>query len=113
MDDTSPRPLATGDAATAALLATLRAARDHRRAQGQDTTPYDQLLADLEPLGQDVHDLAVIEAIRAATDQHGPGPYPTDDLAAIAGVTVDEARRAMTHLTAAGLAWPTSPPAGE
>ena len=97
------------DGDTAEVVAALRAEIDRRRARGEDADQLGQLLMALEPVVREVHEIATIDAIRVAITQHGGGPYPVEDLAAIAGVTPADAHRALQTIVAAGLAWPNPP----
>lgn len=67
------------------------------------------LVAELEPLVQDMSHWDSYAKIRDAALLHGPGPYTTEDLAAIAGVSNDGAARILAQLVEAGVAEP--PPA--
>jgi hypothetical protein len=69
------------------LTGSLRRERDRCQAAGADTAWIDQILGELEPL---TADLDAAQAIRAVIERHGPGPYPADELATIAGIDVDE-----------------------
>lgn len=89
------------------LVVSLRRERDQRRAAGADTGWMDQVLGELEPLTED---LDVVEAIHAVIERHGPGPYPADELAIIAGVDADKARRFLAWMVTAGLAEPPPNP---
>ncbi|GAB2763874.1 hypothetical protein GCM10027174_45640 [Salinifilum aidingensis] len=51
--------------------------------------------------------METVEAIRAVIDRHGPGPYPPDELATIAGIDdADRLARVLNRLVAEGLADP-------
>ncbi|MEU4838124.1 hypothetical protein [Nocardia testacea] len=65
-----------------------------------------KMLPELDQLASDTHDVETTEAIRLVLDRHGPGPYPDEDLAALAGVDFDRFRRVRRQLVAAGLARP-------
>lgn len=84
------RLIATVAADAAQVSANVRRERDRRHAAGADTAWFDQALCELEPLAAQTHDLEVFWAIRAVVDRHGAGPYPAEELAAIASV---DARR--------------------
>lgn len=91
------------------LVTNARSERDRRRAVGEDTAWLEQLLAELEPLTEQAHDLERTDALRCAVQRHGPGPYPPEDLAAIAGIDdVDALRRVLEQMVAAGLVRPPS-----
>jgi hypothetical protein len=92
------------------VVANLRVERDRRRANSEDTGQLDRLLTELEPMARELHELATIDAIRVVITQHGSGPYPVEDMAAIAGVTSAEAHRTLERMLAAGLAQPAPPP---
>ena len=77
------------------LVVRLRRERDRCQAVGADTAWIDQMLGELEPL---TADLDAAQAIRAVIERHGPGPYPADELATIAGIDADETRRVLAHL---------------
>lgn len=66
----------------------------------------EQFLHGLEPLAEQAHDLVIVDAIRAVIERHGGGPYPAEELAAIAGVDAADARRVLEKLARAGLATP-------
>jgi predicted Rossmann fold nucleotide-binding protein DprA/Smf involved in DNA uptake len=76
---------------------------DAVRAAGADTTRPERQLAGLEPLIADLHDLEAVVAISAVVERHGDGPYPLDDLAAIAGISTEACARALRELVAAGV----------
>jgi hypothetical protein len=90
-----------GDAAE--LLVTMRRERDCRRAAG-DTVWLDQVLHELEPLVEQIHDLEIFQAIRAVVERHGAGPYPATELAAIAGADTESVRRVLAQMVTEGLA---------
>ncbi|WP_206641447.1 hypothetical protein [Nonomuraea polychroma] len=52
----------------------------------------------------------IFGAIRAVIERHGGGPYPAEDLAALAGVSVEDAQRVLEQMVRHGLA---TPPGGE
>lgn len=107
MDNAARREILARVAANAdQLVATLHRERDRRRDAGQDTTWMDQMLPELDQLASDTHDIETTEAIRLVLDRHGPGPYPDEDLAALAGVDLDRFRRVRQQLVAADLAQP-------
>jgi hypothetical protein len=92
------------------LLASARHERDVRRAARRDVSWFDQVIAEVEPLADEVHDLEVFRAIRPVVERHGPGPYPADELALLAQQGLDAVHRVLASMTAAGLA---TPPPGE
>jgi hypothetical protein len=96
----------------AELAATIRRERNRRRAAGEDVAWFDHVLHDLDPLAVRTHDLEVLRAIRAATERHGPGPWPPEELATIAGCDVGSVRRVLSQMVADGLATPP-PDTGE
>lgn len=61
-------------------------------------------MRELEPLAAQTHDLDVFHAIRMVIDRHGAGPYPAEELATIAGVAPDDARRVLEQMVTEGLA---------
>lgn len=95
----------------AGLLAHARRERDRRLAARQDSAWFDQVQRELEPLSAHTHDLETFLAIATALDRHGPGPYPADELAAIAGITPGDTRRVLNQMVDEGLATPGNPPA--
>jgi hypothetical protein len=66
------------------------AERDRRRAAGQDPAELDAMLATYAATAERalVHlkNLEVFQAVLVVVEGHGPGPWPTEDLAVIAGV---------------------------
>jgi hypothetical protein len=100
------RLLAKAAVDTAELLANVRRERDCRRAAGEDTAWLDKVLSDLEPLAGQARDLEVFQAIRAVVERHGTGPYPVEDLAAIAGADPGDMRRLLSQMVTEGLAEP-------
>jgi predicted Rossmann fold nucleotide-binding protein DprA/Smf involved in DNA uptake len=96
--------IATIAAQAAELVAETRRERARRHAAGDDTAWLDQVLTELEPLAAQIHDLDTVRAIRAVIDRHGGGPYPADELAAIAGIPIADARRVLDQLVEEGLA---------
>ncbi|WP_223840493.1 hypothetical protein [Saccharopolyspora pogona] len=92
------------------LVASVRSEITQRRAAGEDTTWLEQVLAELEPVAQQTHDLEITHAIRNVVTRHGGGPYPPKDLAAIAGIDdIDAVRRVLEEMVAGGLAWHDEP----
>jgi hypothetical protein len=67
----------------------------------------EQILAELEPAARD---MATLDAVRVAVERHGGGPYPIEDLAAIAGVPEPDARRIVAQLVRDGMATPDQDP---
>jgi hypothetical protein len=104
------RLIAKVAADAAGLVAEVRRERDRRQAAGEDTAWLDTVLAELEPLAQGTHDLVTFRAIRAVVERHGGGPYPAEELAAIAGVTAADARRVLDQMVAEGRATPANQP---
>ncbi len=89
------------------LVSTARREADRRRAAGEDTAWLEQVLAELAPLAEQTHDLELTHAIRRVVERHGPGPYPADDLAVLAGIDdVDGLRRVLEKMVTEGLARP-------
>ncbi|MFD1937330.1 MULTISPECIES: hypothetical protein [Nonomuraea] len=95
---------ATADAAE--LLAYARRERVRRARAGEDVAWLDEVVQALEPLG----DLATLRAIGVVAIRHGGGPYPAEDLAAIAGADVDSVRRVLAWMVADGFAFPAERP---
>jgi N-acetylglutamate synthase-like GNAT family acetyltransferase len=85
-------------------LCAARCDRETRHAAGLDTAAADRLLHELERLARELHDVVVIEALHKVIVRHGAGPYPVEDMAALAGVSVEEARRGLEQLAGVGLA---------
>ncbi|MEU7899877.1 hypothetical protein AB0B45_44420 [Nonomuraea sp. NPDC049152] len=100
------RHLTEVTANAAELLAHARRDRVRRARAGEDVAWLDEVVRALEPLG----DLATFGAILAVVDRHGAGPYPAEELAAIAGADVDSVRRVLAQMTAEGLAVPAERP---
>ncbi len=94
----------------AELLANVRRERDRRQAAGEDTAWLEHVIAELEPVTTQIHDVEVFRAIRAVVDRHGAGPYPAEEMAAIAGVSAADARRVLKQMVAEGLATPPDTP---
>ena len=92
------------------LAETLRAVRAQEAAAGGNTDWLDQASTDLEPVLVLVHEAEVAGAVGEVLARHGPGPWPDDDLAALAGVAVTELRQLRDQLTAAGPAKPIDDP---
>lgn len=88
------------------LVANVRRERDRRQAAGQETTALEQFLHGLEPLAEQAHDLVIADIIRTVIERHGGGPYPAEELAAIAGVDAADTRRVLEQLVHARLATP-------
>ncbi|GGK10566.1 hypothetical protein GCM10010123_45690 [Pilimelia anulata] len=88
------------------LVATMRQERARRAAAGQDCAQVDRMLVELEAAAQQLHDVAVVAAIRGVVERHGGGPYPVEDLAAFTGLPDADVRRALGQLVDAGLAEP-------
>lgn len=88
----------------------IRRERDRCRAAGDDTAWLNQVLRELELLAVQTHDVEVFSAIRRVVGRHGAGPYPAEELAAIAGVTAADARRVLDQMVTEGLATPPHPP---
>ncbi|MFC7344505.1 hypothetical protein [Saccharopolyspora griseoalba] len=49
---------------------------ERRRGAGEDTTWLDNVMARLEPLAEQIHDLELTHAVRDVVQRHGPGPSP-------------------------------------
>lgn len=94
----------------AELLAKTRIERERRAAAGEDTSWLNQLLHELEPITEQIHDADVFRAIRRVVEQHGVGPYPADELAIIAGVSPEDVLRVSEQMVAEGLASPADEP---
>jgi hypothetical protein len=92
------------------LLTTAQRERARLQAAGADAAVLDQLLPELTALAEQTRDLDTFCELRAVVDVHGIGPYPLEDLAAIAGTTVDDARRVLEQMVAEGLAAPVGEP---
>jgi hypothetical protein len=92
----------------AELLAITRLERDRREAAGEDTTIVDQVLPQLEQLAAATHNMEIFQKVQAVVDRHGAGPYPPEDLAALAGADVDEVRALLAEMMTEGLAWPAT-----
>lgn len=108
------RALEQAEAATRDLIEAMRADRDRRRDAGEPTTALDGELTELEQSAAELHDARSAAAIRAVVERHGAGPYPDEDLAVLAGLSITDARRALGRLVAAGLAQQTpTPPDGQ
>lgn len=89
-----------------ALAEILHAERARLTAAGADTDRLDQVLAELEPIVVLIHDAESAGAVAQVLERHGPGPWPDNDLATLAGVNVTELRQIRDQMTAAGLARP-------
>ncbi|MGW4476980.1 hypothetical protein ACWENQ_45630 [Nonomuraea sp. NPDC004354] len=87
-------------AAVAELLVAARRERDRCARAGEDIAWLDEVVQALEPLG----DLVTLRAIHAVVDRHGAGPYPVEELAAIAGADVASVKRVLAQMTADGFA---------
>lgn len=96
--------------AAATLDGLLAQAEYERAGEPDDATAQwlDGLLAELRPVAEQVHDLAVAQQLFAVVARHGPGPWPAEDLAAIAGADPAEVQRVLDQLTDAGIARPES-----
>jgi DNA-binding MarR family transcriptional regulator len=106
-DDEPLRDELIADAA--AILDGLLAQAERERAAEPDaamTEWLDALLVELRPIAEQVHDLAVAQQLFGIVERHGPGPWPAEDLAAIAGVDPGAVQRVLDELTAAGIARP-------
>lgn len=66
----------------------------------------DRLIAGLEPLAEQAHDLETLGAVRQLMQRHGPGPWPIEDLATMTDRDLESVRRVLAGLTQAGLAAP-------
>jgi hypothetical protein len=88
----------------AELAATIRRERNRRRTAGEDVAWLAHALSELDPLAAQTHDLEVFQAMPAATERHGPGPWPPEELAVIAGCDVDSVRRVLDQMVNDGLA---------
>lgn len=86
------------------LAEILHVERARLTAAGADTDQLDQVLAELDTTVVLFHDAEIVGAVAQVLDQHGPGPWPDSDLAALAGVDRTELRRMRDQMTAAGLA---------
>ncbi|MGW4471186.1 hypothetical protein ACWENQ_16085 [Nonomuraea sp. NPDC004354] len=95
---------------TAGLLATMRRERERRVQAGEDVVWLDLALKELESLAAGTADLVTFRAIRSFVDRHGAGPYPVEELAAIAGVDVEDVRRVLARMDVEGLATPADRP---
>ncbi|MFR9774174.1 hypothetical protein [Nocardia sp. SC052] len=73
-----------------------------------DAEWFDLLLAELRPMAEQARDLEASRTIRDIVVRHGSGPWPTEDLAAIAGEDLARVRRILDALTESGVAWPDS-----
>lgn len=114
MDPVEPDPdqlIAQVIADAAELLAITRHERDLREAAGEDTTLIDEVLPHLKQLAAATHNVEIFQRIQAAVDRHGAGPYPAEDLAALAGADVNDVRTVLAEMITEGLAQPApSPP---
>lgn len=94
----------------AAILESLVAQAEQERAaepDGGDMAEWlDALLVELRPIAGQVHDLAVTQQLFGIVARHGCGPWPAEDLAAIAGADPGTVQRVLDKLTAAGIARP-------
>ncbi|MEV0388181.1 hypothetical protein [Nonomuraea sp. NPDC050643] len=107
VDESERRHLLAELAARAADLVTrLQGERARLQVNGQDTAWVDQVLGEMEVLAVATLDLTVAGAIRAVIERHGGGPYPAEDLAALAGVPLKDAQRVLDQVVRAGLATP-------
>lgn len=88
----------------AELLAATRRERDRRRAAGEDVASLDAFLVEAERIAEAVGSADVFAAIWAVIRRHGPGPYPPDELAVIAGRDPAAVRRVLAEMEAEGLA---------
>lgn len=82
-------------------------ARAERVAGGDDDEhgPWlDRLIAELEPLAEQAHDLETLRAVRSLVCLHGPGPWPVDDVVAMTGRDAESVSRVLGGLAGAGLA---------
>ncbi|WP_280460897.1 hypothetical protein [Nocardia carnea] len=96
--------------ATRDLIEAMRAELERRRDAGEPTAALDRDLVELEQSAAELRDAQSAAAIRAVVERHGVGPYPDEDLAVLAGLSVTDARRALQRLVAAGLAQQTPTP---
>ncbi|MBB6550889.1 hypothetical protein [Nonomuraea rubra] len=110
MDEAERQLLAELAARTAGLVTNLQRERDRLRAAGENTAWLDRMLHETKPLAAATHDLVIFGAIRAVIERHGGGPYPAEDLAALAGVSVEDAQRVLEQMVRHGLA---TPPGGK
>ncbi|WP_063042361.1 helix-turn-helix domain-containing protein [Nocardia grenadensis] len=91
----------------AAILDGLVTQAEHERAHEHDGAMaewLDALLAELRPIAEQIHDLAATQQLFGVVERHGPGPWPAEDLAAVAGVDPSTVQRVLDQLTAAGIA---------
>lgn len=112
VDPAEPDPdqlIAKVIADAAELLAITRHERELREAAGEDTTLIDQVLPHLEQLAATTHNVEIFQEIQNVVDRHGAGPYPTEDLAALAGADADDVRQVLAEMVTEGLAWPATP----
>jgi hypothetical protein len=94
------------------LLDDTRAEQARRHAAGDEAgaRALAPLVLNLVPAVEQTHDLEVLHAIWKITTQHGTGPYPAEDLAALTGHDLATVRRVLADMIANGLA--TGPPDG-
>ncbi|MGW4094450.1 hypothetical protein [Nocardia sp. NPDC004750] len=91
----------------AALDGLVRQAERERGTRPEaDAEWFDLLLAELRPMAEQAHDLEAARTIRDIVARHGSGPWPAEDLAAIAGEDLATVRRILDALTESGVAWP-------
>ena len=64
----------------------------------------DERIAELEPLAADARALVVLSRLQRTAEQHGPGPYPAEDLAVFADTDLDAVQRVLETLVEAGIA---------
>ena len=88
------------------LVVITRLERDRCLDVGENTAVVDQVLPQLEQLAVELHQLGTTEKIQTVVERHGGGPYPVEDLAALAEAHVDDVRQALAELMTYGLAWP-------
>jgi hypothetical protein len=116
MDEAQRRPdFAEVAVELATALDDACADRDRRRAAGEDTAVLDALLVKFEAAADDagVHleNIAVYEEMQAVIQRYAPGPWPSEELAAVAGVDPAAARQVLEDLVREGLVQrPEQPP---
>jgi hypothetical protein len=108
MDEAQRRPdFAEVAVQLATALDDACADRDRRRAAGEDTAELDALLVKFEAAADDagvhVDNIAVYEEMQAVIERYGPGSWPGEELAAVAGVDPAAARRVLEDLVREGL----------
>lgn len=108
-DEDARRDEPIADAA-AILLGLVTQAEQERATEpdGPMAEWLDALLAELRPIAEQVRDLVVVRQIFGVVERHGSGPWPVEDLAAVAGADPVEVQRVLDELTDAGIARPES-----